>query len=81
MPERTILTRRTEGRRFAGGVCEDSVSEGGPAISAHARRCCCPRRLASVGPIGAQYTERDDVAQDSLIISELAITKPQAQHE
>ena len=27
-----------------GRACEDSVSGGGPAKSAHARRCCCPRR-------------------------------------
>jgi hypothetical protein len=31
---------------------------------------------ASVGPIGSTYTEPEDIAQDSLIISELAITKP-----
>ena len=35
-----------------------------------------PTPTASVGPIGSTYTEPQDVAQSSLIISELAITKP-----
>jgi hypothetical protein len=47
----------------AGRLADDpNVSGGGPAISAHARRCCCPRRRASVGPIGSTYTEPEDAS-------------------
>jgi hypothetical protein len=40
-----------------------------------------PAPTASVGPIGYTYTEPEDVAQGSLIISELVIMKLQSQYE